>query len=71
MCNFLKCQILWCIVTSEIPKPTKKKDWDEEKFTKRLKKCYGKNHQISIWFCNTCANVIKLDFYQFDTTKEV
>ena len=57
----------------EILKPTQKKDEDEEeeKFTERLEKWDGKNHQILTWFRNTCANVIKLDFRRFDTTKEV
>ena len=36
-----------------------------------LDKWDGKNHQILTWFHNTCANVIKLDFRRFDTTKEI
>ena len=63
MCSFLKGRILWHIVTGEIPKPTQKKDEDEEKFTERLEKWDDKNHQILTWFRNTCANVIKLDFH--------
>ena len=55
----------------EIPKPTQKNDKDEEKFADQLEKWDGKNHQILIWFRNTCANVIKLDFCRFDTAKEV
>ena len=72
MCSFLKGQILWCIVTSEISKLTQKKDEDEENFTKRLGMWDGKNHHILNWLRNnTCANIIKLNFCRFDTVKEV
>ena len=71
MCSFLNGWILKRIVTDEIPKPTKKKYEDEEKFIEWLEKLDDKNHQILTWFSNTCANVIKLDFHRFDTTKEV
>ena len=46
MCSLLKSQSLWRIVTSEILKPTQKKDEHEEKFTERLEKWDDKNHQI-------------------------
>ena len=71
MSSFLKVRILCRIVTGGIPKPIQKKDEDEEKFTEISDKWDGKNHQILTWFRNTCANVIKLNFRQFDTAKEV
>ncbi|KAL0307388.1 UNVERIFIED_CONTAM: hypothetical protein Scaly_2984000 [Sesamum calycinum] len=69
ICSFLKGRLLWRIVTGEIPKLSKKNGEDEEKFTDRLEKWDGKNHQILTWFRNTCANVVKLDFRRFDTQK--
>ena len=71
MCSFLKGRLLWRIVTGEIPKPTKKADEEEEKFTERLVSWDGMNHQILTWFRNTCAKVIKIDFRRFDTAQEV
>lgn len=44
MHNFLKGQMVWRYVTSDISKPTKKVAETDDKFAKRLEEWDSKNH---------------------------
>uniref|UniRef100_A0A2N9FIM9 Reverse transcriptase Ty1/copia-type domain-containing protein n=1 Tax=Fagus sylvatica TaxID=28930 RepID=A0A2N9FIM9_FAGSY len=71
MCSFLKGRKLWLYVTGQRHPPKQQKDETEDAFALRLEDWDGVNYQIIIWLRNTSTPSVSMEFWGYDTAKDV
>jgi hypothetical protein len=69
--GFLKGRRLWRYVTGDKKCPTRSTGETDETYADKLEEWDSKNHQIITWFRNTSNQSIHLQFFCFETAKEV